>query len=186
MTVSSRLTPRAVLVWGLVVIALLSAAATGVALVQRVRGAVDRASAPATPRLTHGVVVERLQAVAKLVSTEMTLRDVVTYEQTRFAATKRALVVVTGRVSAGIDLERNTNVEIDSVAKRIVFTLPPAEILGIDIVDVRTYSWTSGRTTSAPGCSTRSGRPTATRSTAACAPSSSTPPGGPGSSRTPT
>jgi hypothetical protein len=138
------MTPRRVLAWGLVCIALLSAAALGATLVQRARGALDRAGAPAPPRVTQQVVVERLQSVAKLVASEMTLRDVVVYEQTRLAATKRALLVVTGRVSAGIDLEHETGVEIDSVARRIVFTLPPAQILGVDVLDVTTYDERAG------------------------------------------
>jgi hypothetical protein len=142
---TSRLPPpRLALVWGLVAIVLLTAAAVGVTVVQRLRAATSRAAVPAPPRVTHQVVVERLQAVAKLVSSEMTLRDVVLYEQTRYTATKRALVVVTGRVSAGIDLERATDVAIDSVAKRITFSLPPAQILGVDIIDVTTYDERAG------------------------------------------
>jgi hypothetical protein len=136
------MTPRRVLVWGLVCVVLASAAALGVSLVQRVRHPLDRAPAP--PRITQQVVVERLQSVAKLVASEMTLRDVVVYEQTRYAATKRALVVVTGRVSAGIDLEHGTGVEIDSAARKIVFTLPPAQILGVDVLDMTTYDERAG------------------------------------------
>jgi len=139
-----RVSPRRVLVWGLVCIALVSAAALGVALVGRVGRTLDRAGAPAPPQVTQQVVVERLQAVAKLVASEMTLRDVVVYEQTRYTATKRALLVVTGRVSAGIDLEHGTGVAIDSAARRIVFTLPPAQILGVDVLDVTTYDERAG------------------------------------------
>jgi hypothetical protein len=139
-----RLSPVRALAWGLVAVALLTAAALGVAVVRRATGAVARAAAPAPPRVTHQVVVERLQAVAKLVASEMTLRDVVVYEQTRFAATKRALLVVTGRVSAGLDLERDTRVEIDSTARRIVLTLPPAQVLAVEVLDVTTYDERAG------------------------------------------
>jgi len=59
-------------------------------------------------------------------------------------ATKRALLVVTGRVSAGLDLERGTNVEIDSVGRRIVLTLPPAQILAVEVLDVTTYDERAG------------------------------------------
>ena len=144
MATTPRLTPARVLVWGLVLVALLTAAAVGITIARRVGGVAERAATPAPPRITQQVVVERLQAVAKLVASEMTLRDVVTYEQTRFTATKRALLVVTGRVSAGIDLERGTEVEIDSVGKRIVLTLPPAQILGVDVLDVTTYDERAG------------------------------------------
>src|SRR4051812_36167648 len=63
-------------------------------------------SPPAPPRITHELVVDQLRDVAKLVSTEMTIRDVVIFEQSRFGFSKRALLVVTGKVLAGINLER--------------------------------------------------------------------------------
>ena len=100
--------------------------------------------APEPPRVTHDVVVQQLRDVAKLVSTEMTVRDVVVYEQTRYTATKRALLVVTGRVLAGIDLEKGADVRIDHDARRIAVALPPAEVLSVDIVNVRTYDERAG------------------------------------------
>jgi hypothetical protein len=96
------------------------------------------------PRITHDVVVDQLRDVAKLVSTEMTLRDVVIFEHTRFGSTKRALLVVTGKVLAGIDLQRGTDVKIDHAARRITITLPPAQILAVDVVNVRTYDESAG------------------------------------------
>jgi hypothetical protein len=96
------------------------------------------------PQITHDVVVEQLQDVAKLVSTEMTLRDVVVFQHTRFGSTKRALLVVTGKVLAGIDLKKGTDVKIDHNARKITIALPPAEILAVDIVSVRTYDESAG------------------------------------------
>ena len=96
------------------------------------------------PRITQDVVVEQLRDVAKLVSTEMTLRDVVIFHHTRFGSTKRALLVVTGKVLAGIDLEQGADVKIDHDARRITITLPPARILAVDIVNVRTYDESAG------------------------------------------
>jgi hypothetical protein len=96
------------------------------------------------PRITHDVVVDQLRDVAKLVSTEMTLRDVVIFQHTRFGSTKRALLVVTGKVLAGIDLQKGTDVKIDHAARRITITLPPAQILAVDIVNVRTYDESAG------------------------------------------
>ena len=98
----------------------------------------------AEPRVTQEIVVERLRTVAKLVATEMTLRDVVTYEQTQFRSTKKTLLVVTARVAAGIDLSRGTNVSIDSAAKRIIISLPPAQIMSVDVVNVTTYDERGG------------------------------------------
>lgn len=99
---------------------------------------------PAPPRITHDVVVQEMRAVAKLVSTETTIRDVVVYEQTRFTATKRALLVVTGRVMAGVDLEAGTDVRIDHEARRITVSLPPARVLGVDVLNMRTYDEQAG------------------------------------------
>ena len=96
------------------------------------------------PRITQQTVVERLREVAKLVATEMTLRDVVIYEQTRLMSTKKVLLVVTGKVSAGIDMEHGTEVRIDSTDKRITVTLPPAQILSVDVLNVTTYDERAG------------------------------------------
>jgi hypothetical protein len=95
------------------------------------------------PVVTHEIVVERLREVAKLVASELTLRDVVTYEQTRLSSTKRTLLVVTGRVSAGINLAR-AEVNIDQAKKVIIVTLPPAEIISVDVTNVTTYDERAG------------------------------------------
>ncbi len=94
--------------------------------------------------ITHDLVVERMRAVAKLVSTEATVRDVVIYENTRFRSTKRTLVVVTGRLLAGINLGANPVVRIDQKTKRIAIELPPAELLGVEVLNLRTYDESAG------------------------------------------
>ena len=128
---------RRALVWGLVVVILLGAA-LGLASIGHAVRAIDRfGGPPAPPRVTQQTVVERLQAVAKLVASEMTLRDVVIYEQTRFGSTKRALLVVTGRVSAGIDLERGATATLDSATRTVTVSLPPAEVLDVTTYDER-------------------------------------------------
>ena len=96
------------------------------------------------PTITQDIVVEQVRSVAKLVSTEMTLRDVVVFESSRYGFTKRGLYVVTGKVMAGIDLEQGTGVKIDHLAKRIAIVLPPARILAVDVLNVRTYDEHSG------------------------------------------
>jgi hypothetical protein len=96
------------------------------------------------PRVTHDLVVQQLQDVAKLVSTEMTLRDVVVYDASRYGFTKRALLVVTGKVGAGIDLRTGADVRIDDAAHRIEITLPPARVLTVEVLDVRTYDERAG------------------------------------------
>lgn len=135
--------PRRVFVWGLVGVALAVAVALGFLLVRTTASAVGAVGRPAPPSMSHEIVVERLQQVAKLVASEMTLRDVVIYEQTRLASTKRVLLVVTGRVSAGINLARS-EAQIDSATKRITVTLPPAQIMGVDVLNVTTYDESAG------------------------------------------
>jgi hypothetical protein len=94
--------------------------------------------------VSHDLVVEQVRSVAKLVSTEMPVRDVVIFEDTWLGSTKRSIVVVTGRVMAGIDLDRGTDVRIDERAKLITIVIPPAEILAAEIVDLRTYDERAG------------------------------------------
>ena len=89
--------------------------------------------------VSHSMVVEKVQKVAKLVSSETTLRDVIIYEDTWYGSTKRSLVVVTGKVLAGIDLKGNSPVQIDEKARRITITLPQPGILGIEITEMQTY-----------------------------------------------
>ncbi len=135
---------RRVVTWGVIALALGVAAAGGITVMRRAVGGLPFFGKRAEPRVTQEVVVERLRAVAKLVATEMTLRDVVTYEQTQFRSTKKTLLVVTARVAAGIDLSRGTNVSIDSAAKRIIISLPPAQVMSVDVVNVTTYDESGG------------------------------------------
>ena len=94
--------------------------------------------------VSHDVVVQKVRSVAKLLTSETTVRDVVVYENTWMNSTKRSLVVVTGRVLAGIDLEKGAEVKIDDAAKRITVTLPPAEVLAVEVTNMRTYDERGG------------------------------------------
>lgn len=95
-------------------------------------------------RVSHDMVVQRVEAVAKLVSSETTIRDVVVYENTWLNSTKRSLVVVTGKVLAGVDLKAGADVRIDHDARRITVTLPPATVLGVEVQSLRTYDERAG------------------------------------------
>jgi len=94
--------------------------------------------------ITHSLVLEKVQAVAKLVSSESTMRDVVVYEDTWLGSTKRSLVVVTAKLLAGINLEQGTDVKIDEQARKIRITLPTATLLATDISEMKTYDERSG------------------------------------------
>ncbi|HEU4682451.1 MAG TPA: DUF4230 domain-containing protein [Gemmatimonadales bacterium] len=94
--------------------------------------------------VTHGVVVERVRAVAQLVTSETTVRDVVIYQNRRLGSTKRSLVVVTGKVMAGIDLDAGTQVDVDAQDRRVRVMLPPAKVLSVEVTQLRTYDERSG------------------------------------------
>jgi hypothetical protein len=110
----------------------------------RVSAALRGATGPGSTRVTQDVVVEKMQAVARLVTSETTLRDVVIYENRRLGSTKRSLVVVTGRVLTGFDLDRGTEVRVDHETRRIRIELPPAAVLGVEVTQLRTYDERSG------------------------------------------
>ena len=121
--------------------ALLAIAALGVLLWlgPRATNLADRLTGRERTTVDHAVVVERTRAVAKLVSSETTLRDVVVYENRRLGSTKRSLVVVTGKVLAGFDLDRGTEVRVDHERRVVHVVLPPAAVLAVEVTDLRTY-----------------------------------------------
>jgi hypothetical protein len=94
--------------------------------------------------VTHGVVVERVRSVAQLVTSETSLRDVVVYQNRRLGSTKRSLVVVTGKVMAGIDLDAGTQVDLDHRERRVLVVLPPAKVLSVEVTQLRTYDERNG------------------------------------------
>jgi len=96
------------------------------------------------PVITHDIVVQQVRNVAKLVSSEATVRDVVSYQNTWYGSTKRSLVVVTGRLLAGIDLKDNPDVRIDNANRRITIRIPPAKLIALEIRDMRTYDERGG------------------------------------------
>jgi hypothetical protein len=111
---------------------------------RRIGSAVGGMLGTGRPGVTQAVVVERMKAVARLVTSETTLRDVVVYENRRLGSTKRSLVVVTGKVLTGFDLDRGTEVQVDHEAHRIHIQLPPANVLGVEVTGLKTYDEQSG------------------------------------------
>lgn len=99
----------------------------------------DRLPGRGTTTVDQGVIVERTRAVARLVTSETTLRDVVVYRNRLLGSTKQSLVVVTGKVLSGFDLDRGTEVRVDHPAKLVRVVLPPAAVLGVEVTDLRTY-----------------------------------------------
>ena len=131
-TASLALVLVALLVGGAVVVVLLVAG--------RVRSAVGSLTHSAgSTTVTQSVVVERMREVAHLVTSETTLRDVVLYRNSRLGSTKRSLVVVTGKILTGFDLDRGTGVRVDQAERRIHVTVPHAAVLGVEITELKTY-----------------------------------------------
>lgn len=104
----------------------------------------DAVSGRGTTTVTHSLVVEKVQAVAKLVTSETSIRDVVVYRNSWYGSTKRSLVVVTGRLLAGIDLKKGSEVRVDEATKTIRITLPRASVMALEITDMRTYDESGG------------------------------------------
>lgn len=94
--------------------------------------------------VTQAVIVGKMRTVAQLVTNETTVRDVVTYENRRLGSTKRALVVVTGRILAGIDLDRGTEVAIDHDERTVRIEIPAASVLAVEITEMRTWDEQNG------------------------------------------
>ena len=91
-----------------------------------------------TTTVTHELVVERVRNVAKLVSAEATVRDVLIYRNTWYGSTKQSLVVVTARLLA--DQPRGGHRRADrreGAPHRD--RAAPCILLATDIVDVNTY-----------------------------------------------
>ena len=89
--------------------------------------------------ITQSVIIERLQRVAKLITTEAMVRDVITYAQTWLGSTKKTLVVATGRAMVGVDLRVPPRVTIRATDKHITLGFPRARLLGVDVTELRTY-----------------------------------------------
>ena len=139
-----RKEPRRILGFGsaIVVIALLILIAFGYCASKLVPGAFLGRNNGTT--ITNDVVVSQIRAVAKLVSSEATVRDVIVYENTWYGSTKRSLVVVTGRLFAGIDLRDNPDVIIDHEKRKITIRIPPAKLIAVEIRDMQTYDERGG------------------------------------------
>lgn len=94
---------------------------------------------PGRTTINQSVVVERLQSVAKLVTTEAMVRDVVTYQNRWLGSTKRSLVIVTGKALVGVDLRNAPGITIRESDRHVMLTFPRAQLLAVDVLELRTY-----------------------------------------------
>jgi len=94
-------------------------------------------------------IVQRVQSLSRLETTRYTIETVVTADEQGFIDTPlgrlqigsdRLLMIIHGRVTAGIDLEklRSQDVEISGDGKRLTIKLPPVEIFSVDLDNEKT------------------------------------------------
>lgn len=127
----------------LIAIALLAVAL--VAGVWLVRAPLRAFSPEGRTTVSQDLVVQEVRSVAKLVTSETTIRDVVVWQNTQYGSTKRALVVVTGKVLAGFDLSAaGTNVTVNDTTHTITIALPAPKVIAVDVTQMRTYDEQSG------------------------------------------
>ena len=131
-----------------IVVSLLLLAGALLLIGTAIRHIVPQARGILAPRdetsISQSVVVEQMRAVAKLVSSETSVRDVVVYQNRRLGSTKRSLVVVTGKVLAGIDLDQGTQIDINRETHQVRIGLPHAQVIGVEITQLRTYDERNG------------------------------------------
>ena len=89
-------------------------------------------------------MIERVQAVSKLVSSETFIRDIVTYQNTWLGSTKRSLVVATGTVLSGVVIDSTVHVAINEQTKTVALEIPHARILDVVVTRLQTYDERSG------------------------------------------
>lgn len=94
--------------------------------------------------ITQSVVIERLESVAKLITTEAMIRDVVSYQQSWMGSTKTALVIVTGKALVGLDLRVSPRISIREGDRHLTLVFPHARLLGVDVTELRTYDESRG------------------------------------------
>jgi hypothetical protein len=129
-----------------IVLALLFAAGLGVGLViaRKSYGPLGGWGITGRTRIDQAAIIDRLQSASDLVTTEIALRDVISYENTRLGSTKRALVVVTGKALVGFDLGREAQAKVDHSSKIIEITLPHPSLVSVDVLQLKTYDESRG------------------------------------------
>ena len=91
------------------------------------------------PRVTveGRTVVEQQTAVLKFVTLEKTLTERQRIDDSWLHSTKTLEIEADFVVRAGFDLEKPFHIEVEREGASLRVTLPPAEILGVDLRDVR-------------------------------------------------
>ena len=101
------------------------------------------------PRAGADGIVQRVQSLSRLETTRYTIETVITADEQGFIDTPlgrlqigsdRLLMIIHGRVTAGIDLEklREEDVKLSRDGKRLMIQLPPVEIFSVDLDNEKT------------------------------------------------
>ncbi len=90
-----------------------------------------------TVMVDNRTIVKQDVTVAKLVTVERPLTETHSYEHRWLGSTKRIVVEGDFIIRAGFDLSKPFVIRVDPDSGTVAATLPPAEVIGIDLVDVR-------------------------------------------------
>ena len=84
----------------------------------------------AVPVTEHaGMTIQRVRALAALVTTRVTLVDAITTEITGFGGSMSAILVIRGDAEIAFDLEQARFTEIDPHARQATLALPPPKVV---------------------------------------------------------
>jgi hypothetical protein len=112
--------------------------------------------APSEGALSHGtgLTVEKLQVLSVLTTLKMDVAEVQLTEIRGYTGTIKAVLVIRGDVSVGVDLSKARFEQVDEQARRAVLVLPQPQVQSVRLDQERTRLvgvWPSGLWTIVPG-----------------------------------
>ena len=99
--------------------------------------------------LTREGVLQKIQQLNRLESTAFYIDTIVqTQKEGRWyflwQDAQRGLFVAQGKVLAGIDLDKLTTENIQLIDDKVILTMPPAEVLSVDLAKLEVYDLQTG------------------------------------------
>jgi hypothetical protein len=96
---------------------------------------ITRYVVPAAPVMTHDEVIDRIENVAKLITVQYYMTDIVDYANPKMwpFSDQKVLVIANARVYGGLDLSKPSfAVTIQEAEKRMLIRLPRPRIIALD------------------------------------------------------
>ncbi len=129
--------PRQSAVWGILLFLLLTAVGTGAFFLGKLSGPVWPMWKKAEPELREDLVVDRIRQVAKFVSVEYHMADILEYAQEQYLPffDKKMLIIAKARVLAGFDFDKGIRVTVEEREGRkqaVHIILPHPEIISVE------------------------------------------------------